>query len=168
MSKMSKENNNEVRMLTLSLPLVELENNQAYDINNYPCNGTFFVKADDGTWHISNVNIGEGNILCNPLPPVVGNMFAKDIGVQDVKETVKDLIKTVKDMILEKIEYNTELLLKNFHQDLALILSLEESLEEKLCRIKELLEQTPKDAPTTQMQGCISETVLLDIIRSIK
>lgn len=168
MSKMSKENNNEVRMLTLSLHLVELENNQVYDINNYPCNGTFFVKADDGTWHISNVNIGEGNIFSHPLPPEVGNMFAKDLGALAVQETVKDLIKTVKEMILEKIEYNTELLLKNFHQDLTFMLTYGESQQEELSRIKELLEQTPKDAPTTQMQGWISETVLLDIIRSIK
>lgn len=168
MSKMSKENNNGVRMLTLSLPLVELENNQIYDINNYDSNGTFFVKAADGTWHVSYVDIGEDNILCNILPAVVGNMFAKDIGAQDVKETVKDLIGTVKDMILERIGDNTELLLKNFHDDLTFILTCEQSREEKLCRIKELLEQTSKDAPTTQMQGWISETTLLDIIKNIK
>lgn len=168
MSKMSKENNNGVRMLTLSLPLVELENNQIYDINNYDSNGTFFVKAADGTWHISYVNKEDNTLLCDPLPPVVGNMFAKDIGALDVKETVKEVIGTAKDMILEKIEYTTELLRKNFHQDLTFILTCEETRDEKLSRIKELLEQTSKGEPTTQMQGCISETVLLDIIRSIK
>ena len=70
---MKKQEEKKQVVLNLSLPLVELPDNQVYDCNHYPESGVYFVKAADGVFYIADVNKEDNNNWHNPLPLNVGN-----------------------------------------------------------------------------------------------
>ena len=66
MSKATEEKSRQ--MITFSLPLIEIENNSIYNIDNYKESGLFLVKTSDGVYAILDIDIKGHQISGESLP----------------------------------------------------------------------------------------------------
>ena len=97
--------NNEQKLLTLTLPYIELKKGQnPYGIESYVKDGTFFVKCSDGSFLIVEVETGNG-VFGNPLTPNVGNLFTEQILENRLQKRIEETNERMSCMHNELKEY---------------------------------------------------------------
>ena len=166
MSKATEEKSRQ--MITFSLPLIEIENNSIYNIDNYKESGLFLVKSSDGVYAILDINIKERLIAGESLPLNAINRIAGQQTEISLKENFEkrfsEFTEEMQDHLLhfEKVLHEkttkTEDALQHFSGEVI------EKLEELIEKIK----QTPTEDVPKLLQGHISETALVEILRTVK
>ena len=154
--------------LTITLPLLEINNNEPWDMNNYGDveEGLYWVKSKDGLFHLIEKN--KSNIWHNGIPANVSNRFVEDLCQLSILEQFKDFFRMFDERysanlgeifgylrdITDKIDAS--------NQD-----DSKELIKEISSKIESIKTQQSAEQPKV-FGGAISEQTLLDIIRTIK
>lgn len=154
--------------LTITLPLLEINNNEPWDMNNYGDveEGLYWVKSKDGLFHLIEKN--NSNIWHSCLPANVSNSFVEDLCQLSILEQIKDFFHMFDERnsanfgeifgylrdITDKIDASNQ----DDSKDL---------IKEISTKIESIKTQQSAEQPKV-FGGAISEQTLLDIIRTIK
>lgn len=154
--------------LTITLPLLEINNNEPWDMNNYGDveEGLYWVKSKDGLFHLIEKN--KSNIWHSCLPANVSNRFVEDLCQLHILELFK-----------EQIQIFNECLSANFGEVFGYLRDITDKIDasnqddskdlikEISTKIESIKTQQSAEQPKV-FGGAISEQTLLDIIRTIK
>lgn len=154
--------------LTITLPLLEINNNEPWDMNNYGDveDGLYWVKSKDGLFHLIEKN--KSNIWHNGIPANVSNRFVEDLCQLHILELFK-----------EQIHLFNERLSANFGEVFGYLRDITDKIDasnqddskdlikEISTKIESIKTQQSAEQPKV-FGGAISEQTLLDIIRTIK
>lgn len=154
--------------LTITLPLLEINNNEPWDMNNYGDveEGLYWVKSKDGLFHLIEKN--KSNIWHNGIPANVSNRFVEDLCQLHILELFK-----------EQIHLFNERLSANFGEVFGYLRNITDKIDasnqddskdlikEISTKIESIKTQQSAEQPKV-FGGAISEQTLLDIIRTIK
>lgn len=154
--------------MTITLPLLVINNNEPWDMNNYGDveEGLYWVKSKDGLFHLIEKN--KSNIWHNGLPANVSNRFVEDLCQLHILELFK-----------EKFQLFNERLSANFGEVFGYLRDItdkidasnqddsKELIKEIYTKIESIKTQQSAEQPKV-FGGAISEQTLLDIIRTIK
>ena len=154
-------------ILNLSLPLIEIDANDAWNKDHYQESGMFFVKTKDGCYHLVEVDAGNNaSELC--LFPNVVNEFTKKMVELSIRDEMRSMITSLAESIRGEFETSR----KEFNSS---VLHIYESVDknkdtiiEKLEELVEKLKQAPSEDTSKVLQGYISESALVDVLRTIK
>lgn len=165
---MSKETENSKQMITLSFPLIEIGNTAFLNIENYKESGSFLVKASDGCYAILDIDRENNNVYGEVLPLNASSFIVK----KEVEISLKEDFEKRFSELTAKIQGH----LHHFEDSLnASTQKTEDALQyfsgeviEKLKELVEKIKQTPTEDVPKLLQGYISETALVEILRTIK
>lgn len=154
--------------LTITLPLLEINNNEPWDMNNYGDveNGLYWVKSKDGLFHLIEKN--KSNIWHNGLPANISNSFVADLCQLSILEQIKDFFLMFDERnsanlgeIFGYLRDITDKIDASNQED------VKELIKEFSTKIESIKTQQSAEQPKV-FGGAISEQTLLDIIRTIK
>lgn len=165
---MKQTTENSKQMITFSLPLIEIENNSIYSIDNYKESGLFLVKASDGVYAILDIDIEGRQVYGESLPL---NAINRIVGQQTEISLKENFEKRFSELTEEMQGY-----LNSFEKRLVeSTQKTEDALQyrsgeiiEKLEELVEKIKQTPTEDVPKLLQGHISETALVEILRTVK
>lgn len=165
---MSNSKEMKKRQVTLSLSLIELSNNAPWDIENYNEEGLFLVKTKDGLFHIVDVDLEGKSVNHCGMTPSFANQVVFDSAVISVRDEVRSMITSLAESIRGEFETSR----KEFQSS---ILEVEKGLNEdkdtiigKLETLLEDLKHSKTEDASKVAQGHISESALVEILRTIK
>ena len=154
--------------LTLELPLLILDNNEPWDKENYEKDGIFFVKTKDGLFHLVEVSLLDSNIFQCALPQNVINHLIEQHCALAITENIKQ-------MFNEHLERMSFRMNEAEKQVSAISNQVDQCLNynraviiEKLESLVETLKKSPTEESAKPIQGHISESALVEILRTIK
>ena len=154
-------------VLNLNLPLIELNTNEVWNIEHYKDSGVFFVKTKDGIYHLVEVDKDQ-NVNETCLFPNVCNKFTEKMAELSIRDEIRSMITSLSESIRGEFETSR----KEFQSS---VLDLENCLNEdkytiieKLEELVEKLKQAPSEDTSKVIQGYISESALMDVLRTIK
>ena len=160
---------------TLSLPVIELDNNEVYNSYNYNESGCAFVRLKDGGVYVVDIDKENGNVCHGPLPLNVTNDLIEQAGAVSVRTQVDERIDRLEEMICHSNDVTRSLrdYLTKFAESSLTTIYKEmkegnESLEHFKNQIANFLNKKEKDEHTTAGIGFISQEALVEIIRTIK
>lgn len=171
---MKKQEEKKPIVLNLSLPLIELPDNQVYDCNHYPESGMYFVKSADGLYYIADVNKEESNNWHNPLPINIGNCLLEQCAVISMKDIIEEKLHRLEEIVLSSTKKTEDCVECNCKTIASKIENLWDKCEEKEVSMQDIPQTTVKllkDQQPPQFvkgMGSISEEALVEIIRTIK
>ena len=154
-------------VLNLSLPLIEIDANDAWNNDHYQESGMFFVKTKDGCYHLVEVDTGNNaNELC--LFPNICNLLNEQRFALSIKEELKmmfnNMFEKIQSGIIEsemRVSSEFSKIEERFSED-------KDTIIEKLEESVEKLKQSPSEDTSKVIQGYISESALVDVLRTIK
>lgn len=163
MSKQKEEKSK--TMMTLCLPLIEINSKAFYNLDNYKESGMFFVKNSEGIYAALDISKEEGRIGGEVLPPSIQNYLIEqqaeislvdkfDERISQVNEGVKYLIEKVSDCHKIVIGVSDS---QFDHKNL--LESLVDMVDE--VKNKETASELPKG-------GYVSENTLVKIIETVR
>ena len=171
---MKKQEEKKQIVLNLSLPLIELPDNQVYDCNHYPESGMYFVKAADGSFHIADVNKEDGNNWHSPLPVNVGNWLLEQQIVISMKDIIEEKLHRLEEVVISSMKEKEGCVECNCKTIASKIENLWDKCEEKAVSIQDIPQTVVKLLNDQQPQqsakgiGFVSQEALVEIIRTIK
>ena len=164
---MNKKEEKKQVVLNLNLPLIEIDANDAWNKDRYQESGIFFVKTKDGIYHLVEVN-KDLNVNEMSLFPNVCNKFTEQMAELAIRDEMRSMITSLAESIRGEFETSR----KEFQSS---VLDLEKWLNEdkdtiieKLEELVERLKQAPSEDTSKALQGYISESALVDVLRTIK
>lgn len=164
--KQSEEKSRQI--ITFSLPLIEIENNSIYNIDNYKESGVFLVKASDGACAILDINIKDHQIIGEFLPINVINRIVEQQTEISLKENFEKRFSEFTEEMQGHLHHFEKVLHeKTTKTEDALQYSSGEIIE-KLEELVEKIKQTPTEDVPKLLQGYVSEKVLVEILRTVK
>ena len=154
-------------VLNLSLPLIEIDANDAWNNDHYQESGMFFVKTKDGCYHLVEVDAGNNaSELC--LFPNICNLLNEQRFALSIKEELKmmfnNMFEKIQSGIIEsemRVSSEFSKIEERFSED-------KDTIIEKLEELVEKLKQAPSEDTSKVIQGYISESALVDVLRTIK
>ena len=154
-------------VLNLNLPLIEIDANDAWNKERYQESGTFFVKTKDGLYHLVEVDAGNSANECCLFPNCC-NLLNEQSFALSIKEDMKTMLNDMSEQIQSRIVESEEKVSSK-------VLKIEEWLNEdkdtiieKLEELVDKLKQAPSEDTSKVLQGYISESALVDVLRTIK
>jgi hypothetical protein len=171
---MKKQEEKKQIVLNLSLPLIELPDNQVYDCNHYPESGMYFVKAGDGCFHIAEVNKEDNNNWHNPLPGNVGNCLLEQQAVLSMKDIIEEKLHRLEEVVISSMQQTADCIEGNCKTIASKIENLWDKCEEKDVSIQDIPQTVVKLLNDQQPHqsakgiGFVSQEALVEIIRTIK
>lgn len=171
---MKKQEEKKQIVLNLSLPLIELPDNQVYDCNHYPESGMYFVKAMDGCFYIADVNKEVNNYWHSPLPPNVGNCLIEQCAVISMKDIIEEKLHRLEEVVFSSTQQTVDCVECNCKTIASKIEDLWDKCEEKDVSIQDIPQTVAKLLNDQQPQqsakgiGFVSQEALVEIIRTIK
>ena len=166
MSKATEEKSRQ--MITFSLPLIEIENNAIYDINNYKESGLFLVKASDGVYAILDINIKDRLITGEHLPLNAINRIVEQQTEISLKENFEKRFAELTEEIQGHLHHFEDALNSSARKTEGALEYCSGEIIEKLEGLVEKIKQTPTEDVPKLLQGYISETALVEILRTVK
>lgn len=164
---MNKKEEKKQVVLNLNLPLIEIDAVDAWNKDHYEESGMFFVKTKDGIYHLVDVDADNG-VNEFVLFPNIGNKFTKNMAELSIRDEMRSMITSLSESIRGEFETSR----KEFQSS---VLDLEKWLNEdkdtiieKLEELVEKLKQAPSEETSKVIQGYISESALVDVLRTIK
>lgn len=161
-----KEEKNQV-VLNLRLPLIEIDANDAQNKDHYQESGIFFVKAKDGTFHLVEVDAGN-SVTDYYLFPNIVNEFTKNIVELSIRDEMRSMITSLAESIRGEFETSRKEMQSSVLELEKWMNEDKDSLIEKLEELVEKLKQSPSEDTSKVLQGYISESALVDVLRTIK
>ena len=165
---MSNSKEMKKRQVTFSMPLLELGRNDPWNVENYNEDGLFLVKAKDGQFSIVDVDMEGAGVNQFGMPASFANHILFDSAVISLRDEVRHMITSLSESIhgefetsRKEVQSSVLELEKWMNEDKAGIIEKLESLVEELKHNKS--EEAPKI-----VQGHISESALVEILRTIK
>lgn len=166
MSKATEEKSRQ--MITFSLPLIEIENNSIYNIDNYKESGLFLVKASDGGYAILDIDIEGRNVYGGPLPLNAINRIVGQQSEISLKENFEKRFAEFTEEMQGHLHHFEEVLHEKTTKTEDALQYRSGEIIEKLEELVEKIKQTPTEDVPKLLQGYISETALVEILRTIK
>lgn len=161
-------------VLNLSLPLVEIPNDQIYDCKNYPENGLYFVKDTSGCYYVSNVKKEENCCWFTSLPPDLGNLLVEQQTIISMMDVVEEKLQRIEEVVLSSTNRTVECIEHNSKTIASKIENLRDKCEEKEVSIQDIpqsvvaLLNNQQPQQSVKGMGFVSQEVLVEIIRTIK
>lgn len=171
---MNKQEEKKQVVLNLSLPLIELPDNQVFDCNHYPESGMYFVKAADGIYHIADVNKEECNNWHNPLPINVCNLLLEQQVVISMKDIIEEKLHRLEEVVISSMKQTEDCVECNFKTLASKIENLWDKCEENDVSIQDIPQTVVKLLNEKQSQhsakelGYVSQETLVEILRTVK
>lgn len=171
---MKKQEEKKQIVLNLSLPLIEIPDNQVRDCNHYPESGMYFVKTADGIYHIADVNKEECNNWHNPLPVNVGNCFLEQQTVISMKDIIEEKLHRLEEVVFSSTQQTIDCVECNCKTIASKIENFWDKCDEKEDFIQDIPQTVAKLLNDQQPQqsakgmGFVSQEALVEIIRTIK
>ena len=166
MSKATEEKSRQ--MITFSLPLVEIENNSIYNIDNYKESGLFLVKASDGAYAILDIDI-EGRQIAGEALPINAIKCIVELQTEiSLKENFEKRFAEFTEEMQGHLHHFEKVLHEKTTQTEDALQYRSGAIIEKLEELVEKIKQTPTEDVPKLLQGYISETALVEILRTIK
>ena len=171
---MKKQEEKKQIVLNLSLPLIELPDNQVYDCNHYPESGMYFVKAEDGCFYIADVNKEENRNWHNLLPANVGNWLLEQQAVISMKDIIEEKLHRLEEVVISSMNETKGCVECNCQTIASNIENLWDKCEEKDVSIQDIPQTVVKLLNDQQQQhsakglGYVSQETLVKILRTVK
>lgn len=171
---MKKQEEQKQIVLNLSLPLIELPDNQVYDCNHYPKSGMYFVKAADGCFHIADVNKEENYNWHAPLSVNVGNWLLEQQTVISMKDIIEENFHRFEEVVISSMKQTEDCVECNCKTIASKIENLWDKCEEKDVSIQDIPQTVVKLLNDQQSQhsakgvGYVSQETLVEILRTVK
>lgn len=166
MSKATTENSKQ--MITFSLPLIEIENNSIYSIDNYKESGLFLVKSTDGCYAILDIDIKSSLISGEQLPINAINRIVEQQTEISLKENFEKRFAELTEEIQGHLHHFEDALNSSARKTEGALEYHSGEIIEKLEELVEKIKQTPTEDVPKLLQGHISETALVEILRTVK
>lgn len=164
--KQSEEKSRQI--ITFSLPLIEIENNSIYNIDNYKESGVFLVKASDGACAILNINIKDHQIIGEILPINAINCIVEQQTEISLKENFEKRFSEFTEEMQGHLHHFEKVLHEKTTKTEDALQYRSDEIIEKLEELVEKIKQTPTEDVPKLLQGHISETALVEILRTVK
>lgn len=166
MSKATEEKSRQ--MITFSLPLIEIENNSIYNIDNYKESGLFLVKASDGVYAILDIDIKGRLISGESLPINAIKCIVEQQTEISLKENFEKRFAEFTEEIQGHLHHFEDALNSSARKTEGALEYCSGEIIEKFEELVEKIKQTPTEDVPKLLQGYISETALVEILRTIK
>ena len=154
-------------MLNLCLPLIEIDANDAWNNDHYKESGLFYVKTKDGIYHLAEVDEGKSvNEFC--LFPSVCNLLTEKMATLSVRDEMRSMITSLAEAMREEFATSRKEMQSSFLEVEQWLNEDKDGLIEKLETFIEMLKQSKAEETPKISQGFISESALVDILRTIK
>lgn len=149
--------------LTLSLPFVEIDNNNEYESDNYKENGCFFVKTKDSGLFIVEVDKDSGEVRSHILPGIAIHYVMQEVGISSAKKLIEERLQRLEE-IVNSLDQNTI----HWHNSVSDKINsntgfIRDIQQDFIKRLSEQQNQTEEKG-----KGYISQEALVEIIRTIK
>jgi hypothetical protein len=154
--------------LTLELPLLILDNNEPWDKGNYEMDGIYFVKTKDGLIHLVDVNIADSNNFVSNLPANVINHLIEQHCAFAITENIKQMFNEHLERMSFRMDEAEKQVSAISNQVDKCLKYNREAILEKLELLVEALKKSPTEVSAKPIQGHISESALVEILRTIK
>lgn len=166
MSKATEEKSRQ--MITFSLPLIEIENNSIYNIDNYKESGLFLVKASDGAYAILDIDIKSRLISGEALPINAIKCIVEQQTEISLKENFEKRFSEFTEEMQGHLHHFEDALNSSARKTEGALEYCSGEIIEKLEELIEKIKQTPTEDVPKLLQGYISETALVEILRTVK
>lgn len=166
MSKVSEEKSRQI--ITFSLPLIEIDNAAFFNIENYKESGLFLVKANDGCYAILDIDREHNSTIGEVLPPNLSNCIVEQQSEISLKEDFEKRFAELTEEIQGHLHHFEKVLHEKTTKTEDALQYRSGEIIEKLEELVEKLKQTPTEDVPKLLQGYISETALVEILRTIK
>lgn len=166
MSKVSEEKSRPI--ITLSLPLIEIDNASIYNIENYKESGLFLVKANDGCYAILDIDRENNRVIGELLPLNMSNCIVEQQTEISLKEDFEKRFAELTEEIQGHLHHFEKVLHEKTTKTEDALQYRSGEIIEKLEELVEKLKQAPADEAPKLLQGHISEQVLVEILRTVK
>lgn len=165
---MSKEKENSKQIITLSLPLIEIDNTAYLNIENYKESGLFLVKTSDGCYAILDIDRENKRVYGEMLPINVSNGIVEQQTEISLKENFEKRFSEFTEEMQGHLHYFEKVLHEKTTKTEDALQYFSGEVIEKLEELVEKIKQTPTEDVPKLLQGYISETALVEILRTIK
>lgn len=166
MSKVSEEKSRPI--ITLNLPLIEIDNAAFFNIENYKESGLFLVKANDGCYAILDIDREHNSTIGEVLPPNLSNCIVEQQTEISLKEDFEKRFAELTEEIQGHLHHFEDALNSSTQKTEDALQYRSGEIIEKLEELVEKLKQVPADEAPKLLQGYISEQMLVEILRTIK
>lgn len=154
-------------MLNLCLPLIELNNNEVWNLEQYKESGMFFVKTKDGIFHLVEVDKGQ-NVNEIGLFPNICNLFTEHMATLSVRDEMRSMITSLAESMREEFAKSRKEMQSSVLEMEKWMNEDKDGIIEKLETLVESLKQSKAEDTSKVIQGYISESALVDVLRTIK
>lgn len=154
--------------MNLNLPLLVIDNNQPWEPKNYKKNGLYFVKTKDGLIHLVDVNIEDNNNFVSNLPANVINHLVEQHCALAITENIKQMFNEHLERMSFRMDEAEKQVSAISNQVDNCLKYNREAILEKLESLVETLKKSPTEESAKPIQGHISESALVEILRTIK
>ena len=165
---MSKKNVIKESKVTLSIPLLELDNNEPWSIENYSESGLFIVKSRDNIYHLAEVDMEGCGVNEFGMPVSFFNRIVFNSEVIPIKDGMRSMIISISEMIRGEFETSRKEMQSSVLELEKWMNEDKDSLIEKLESLVETLKKSHTEESAKPIQGHISESALVEILRTIK
>ena len=165
---MSKKNVIKESKVTLSIPLLELDNNEPWSIENYSESGLFIVKSRDNIYHLAEVDMKGCGVNEYGMPASFFNRIAFNSEVIPIRDEMRSMITSLSEMIRGEFETSRKEMQSSVLELEKWMNEDKDSLIEKLETLVEELKHNKSEEAPKIVQGHISESALVEILRTIK
>lgn len=154
-------------MLNLCLPLIELSNNNIWEFEQFKELGMFFVKTKDGIFHLVEVDEGH-NVNEIGLYPNICNYFTEHLAMLSVRDEMRSMITSLAESMREEFANSRKEMQSSVLEMEKWMNEDKDGIIEKLETLVESLKQSKAEDTSKVIQGYISESALVDVLRTIK
>lgn len=163
MSKQKEEKSK--TMMTLCLPLIEINNTDFYNYDNYKESGQFFVKNSDGIYAVIDVDKEVGGLGGEILPPRVRTYLIEQQAEISLVEKFDERISQIN----EGVKY----LIDKMSECLASVENAREVSSESKALLNVLVDmvdevKNKETSPELPKGGYVSENTLVKIIETVR
>lgn len=166
MSKVSEEKSRPI--ITLSFPLIEIGNTSFFNIENYKESGLFLVKASDGCYAILDIDRENNSVIGEILPLNVSNGIVEQQTEISLKENFEKRFAELTEEMQGHLHHFEDALNSSARKTEDALQYRSGEIIEKLEELVEKIKQTPTEDVPKLFQGHISETALVEILRTVK
>ena len=166
MSKVSEEKSRPI--ITLSFPLIEIGNTSFFNIESYKESGLFLVKASDGGYAILDIDRENKRVIGEILPLNVNNCIVEKQSEISLKENFEKRFAEFTEEMQGHLHHFEKVLHEKTTKTEDALQYRSNEIIEKLEELIEKIKQTPTEDVPKLLQGHISETALVEILRTIK
>ena len=154
-------------MLNLCLPFIEIDANDAWNKDHYKESGLFYVKTKDGNYRLVDVDEGKSANECCLFPSVC-NILTEKMATLSVRDEMRSMITSLAEAMREEFATSRKEMQSSFLEVEQWLNEDKDGLIEKLETFIEMLKQSKAEETPKISQGFISESALVDILRTIK